>query len=105
MRKKDINGLINDILGYLGWRNPLSRIFLPRKVEVDLLSKEVLGVDKDDIFKFYHEKINWFHNRIKYLKGELKDFKKAKIEVYGAKEKIKIIYKGSQYSDEVIFKN
>jgi hypothetical protein len=103
MRKNQISGVIHDILGYLEYRSPISRIFLGIKIEVNLLNKEIFGVDEDDIFKCYHEKIDWFHNRIKNLKGNLKDFKKAKLYVYGAKEKVEITYKDSDFSNEIIF--
>lgn len=78
MRKKDVNGIVHDLLHYLVWRNPLKNILL-------------------------HEKIDWFWYRIKYLKEDINEFKEAKIIISGAKEKVKIIYKDSEFTGELSF--
>ena len=44
-------------------------------------------------------------NRLKKLNGKLKDFEKIKFVVFGAKEKLIIIYKGGKFEKEVVWKN
>jgi len=104
VRKNQIKGIINDLLDLNGYRNPLGKISLKNKLEANLLTKELLSVDEDDVYKFYLEKISWFHNRIKELKGNLKDFEEAKIIASLNKETIKITYKGEKFSDRVVWK-
>ena len=102
MKKREIKGLMHDLLRYLDWRNPASRVFIGKKLEVDLLTKEVF-CDEDDVFRFYHEKIDWFHLRLKQLNANLDYFSKAQIIVDSVKEKIDIVYKDEGYSDEIFF--
>lgn len=102
MRKKEIKGLVHDLLHYLEWRNPLKDIFLKKKIEVDLISKEVIGSSEDDLFDFYHEKIDWFHDKIKATKTDMSDFKEAKIIVFGSKEEVKIIFKDSEFTGNLV---
>lgn len=103
MRKNQINGLIHDLLNLESYINPLDREFVDKRFEVSLLKNEISGnADDEGTLKFYQKKIKWFKNRVKKL-GGLKDFQEAKIFVYGSKEKIKIIFKGEEFSGEKVF--
>jgi len=76
MKKKEIKGLIHDLLDLRIWRHPLELIFLNRKVEVNLLTGEVLGLDEDSLWELYKEKEAWFKERV----GEdISHFEEAKI--------------------------
>jgi len=102
MRKNQINGLIHDLLNLGDWKNPSDRSIFEGKINVNLISKEILGTDEEEFIKFYREKIDWFQNMVKRLDG-LKDFQKANIFVQNAKEKVKIIFKGEEFSGEKFY--
>ncbi|PIN89571.1 hypothetical protein COU60_03095 [Candidatus Pacearchaeota archaeon CG10_big_fil_rev_8_21_14_0_10_34_76] len=103
MRKKDVKGIIHDLLRYLEWRNPLHNLKFPGKIKVNLLSKEVIGIGEDSLWKMYHEKIEWFHWRLNQLNANLEDFTKARITISGTTEKVEIIYKGENFTDKISF--
>lgn len=102
MRKNQVKGLMYDILDFMGYKNPLEYSSINKKIEVNLLTKEVLGTADEDISKFYHEKIDWFQKRVKKLAG-LNDFKEAKILVQNNTEKIIITFKSEHFSDKRVF--
>lgn len=102
MRKNQVKGLINDLLDLSNWKNPLEFVSVPKKIKVNLLKKQVLGTDDDDLHDFYHEKIDWFQERVRKLDG-FKDFQKAIINVIGFKEKVEIIFKQESFQGERVF--
>ncbi|MFW6283024.1 MAG: hypothetical protein ACOC1P_03155 [Minisyncoccales bacterium] len=100
MRKKDINGIINDLLCLNDYKNPLELFFIDKKVEVDLINGEISGIERDSLWEFHKEKIKWFKKRVNELNGNLEDFQEAKIFVHGAIEKIVIIFKGKKFTKQ-----
>ncbi len=103
MRKNQVKGIINDLLNLEDWKNPLQIFFIENKFKINLLNGEIEYLEEDSVSELYKEKINWFIERIKNLKGDLKDFEKAEIVVFGKKEKIEIVYKGEKFEGEVVY--
>jgi hypothetical protein len=103
MRKKDINGIINDLLELGNWRHPMEIVWVPKKFETNLITGKTNA--SGSLKEFYEEKSEWFKKRIKNLGGNLKDFTEAKIIIFGAKEKIKLIYKDEEFVKEKIIGN
>jgi len=103
MKITDINGLMHDLIGLHDWQNPLDRIWIKEKFEIDLINAKHNYPEEDSVVEFFEKKSKWFMDRIKKLKGDLTDFKKAVIKVYGAKEKVEIIYKGKRFEKEKIY--
>ena len=104
MRIKEVNGLINDLGDLQSYYNPMGYIWLKKKRERNLLTGKITPSDKDSVYDFYFLKIKWFKGRVKKLEGNLEDFKKAKIIIFGAKERIEIIYKDREFFGEVVYK-
>jgi hypothetical protein len=100
MKKKEIKGIIHDLLELRGWKNPLENIFVDRKIEVNLLTGEIFGLEQDSLWKLYKEKSEWFKNRVG---SAIKDFEEAKILAYGAEEKIKIVFREKTFEDSKIY--
>ena len=105
MRKKDINGIMNDLLFLSDWKNPIQLFFIDNKVEVDLINEKISDFENTSLWELYQEKIKWFKERIKKLNGNLEDFQEAKIFTHGSIEKIKIIFKGKEFSKQRFFYN
>jgi hypothetical protein len=104
MKSNEVRGIVNDLLHLGEDFNPMYYIWVKRKFELDLITEKKSQAEIDSLTKFYDEKIKWFKERIKKLNGDLKDFQKAKIIVFGAKEKIEIIYKDKEFSGEQVYK-
>ena len=102
MRKNEIKGIINDLLDLRSWRNPVSRVWVKEKVVFNLLSGEGNVLEEDSIVELLRERRNWFLERVKSLSGDIKDFGEATFEIYGAKEKVKIVYKGESFEGDVV---
>jgi hypothetical protein len=102
MRKKEIRGIMHDLLAYYEWRNPLSKFSVDVDFEVDLLSGEISREGGDDIYRFFKAKVEWFLNRVSELKGNLEDFESAKIFVTSDGEKVVILYKGEKFEKEFV---
>lgn len=103
MRKKDVRGMVNDLLHLNEDFNPLDNITLKDKLEANLVTGEIFYVDEDDVYKFYKQKVFWFKDRVEILNGNLGDFKKARILVHLNKETVKINYKGEEFSESRVF--
>lgn len=103
MKASEIKGIAHDLLNLNDWKNPLDRVWIKEKFEFNLITGEANYEEKDSLHYFYRAKRMWFLKRISELKGDLKDFELAKIIVFGAKERIEIIYKGKKFSDEVVY--
>jgi len=103
MRKKDINGILYDILDLRNWETPLNYFSIPYKVEINLLTGKLNVVEEDNVTNLLKEKRKWFKERVRKLKGRLSDFEKAKIIIFGAKEKIEINFKDTEFKKERIF--
>lgn len=101
MRKKDINGIINDLMELISWRNPvhdnMAFSFIGNKLTLNLLTGKIEYPEEDSLTKLYREKRDWFVKRVHNLGGKLSDFEEATIIVFGAKEKVKIRYKGEVF--------
>jgi hypothetical protein len=91
MRANQVNGIVNDLIHFSEDFHPLSWIWIKEKFDFNLLGKKIFG--KDSLAEFYEAKRKWFIERIKKLKGDLKDFQKANIYILDKKEKIEIVYK------------
>lgn len=104
MKASEIKGIIHDILFLNDWKNPLQRFFIKNKFEIDLISGKIdyFGVE-DSLTELYTEIHKWFLKRVKDLKGDLNDFDKAVICVFGKKEKIEIEYKGKKFEKEIVW--
>lgn len=105
MRSKENKALVHDLLHLRDYWNPLLNgyfpIFIDKKITLNLLTGKVIpSRDDDSIEKFLKEKTKWFKEFVKKRDGNLKDFDKAVIELFGKKEKVIIIYKGKEYSIE-----
>lgn len=103
MRISQIQGIVNDLLNFRGYENPLSRIWLDNKFEINLVNGKISYLGEDSITEFYKNKRKWFLDRIKKLGGKIADFEDAKIIVFGAKEKIVIKYKNKIFENEVVY--
>lgn len=103
MRANEVEGIIHDLLNLNDWKNPLNHIWLNNKFEINLLKGKITYSGEDDLSDFYKDKMKWFAEKVKKLKGNLKDFGRVNIVVYGTKEKIEIIYKGKKFEKERIY--
>lgn len=104
MRTKQIQSIVNDLLELRCWRNPLLAVTLNKKIEFDLIKNKISNHEgSDSLTELLKEKREWFKQRVKDLNGNLKDFKEAKIIVFGTKEKVKIIYKDEEFVNEKIW--
>ena len=101
MRANQVKGIVNDLVHVSEDFNPMNWVWLKEKRNFDLLGKRSFG--KDSLAKLYEMKRNWFLERIKKLKGNLSDFQKAKIYIFGKKEKIEVVYKNQIFSNEQIY--
>ncbi len=101
MRANQVKGIVNDLVHVSEDFNPMNWVWLKEKRNFDLLGKRSFG--KDSLAKLYEMKRNWFLERIKKLKGNLNDFQKAKIHIFGKKEKIEVVYKNQIFSNEQIY--
>lgn len=106
MKKTHVKSIINSLLTLNEWKRPseINSCLKHREIMVDLLKGEVLGSRKESIWKFYHEKVDWFKAIIKKLNGNLKDFQKANIYVNNITERIEIKYKNEVFSGKIILK-
>lgn len=105
MRLSQIQGIVNDLLDFRGYENPLSRIWLDNKFEINLVNGKISYLGEDSITEFYKNKRKWFIGRIKKLGGNVNDFQEAKIIVFGAKEKILIKYKNKIFEGEKFYED
>ncbi|MBT7705908.1 hypothetical protein HN747_00525 [archaeon] len=102
MKKNEIKGIIHDLLDLRVWKHPLVNIFLNQKAKVNLLTGEVFGLDKDSLWELYKEKAAWFKERV----GEaITDFENAEILIGGAREIVKIKFRGEDFEDSRIYGN
>ena len=103
MRKKDIPGILNDLLNYLDYQSPITHYFVESPIKVNLLTGELSREEEDrDSYNFYKNKIKWFQERIEKLKGNLSDFEFAELTDFGHSEEIKIIYKGKLFEKKFV---
>ena len=93
MRIKEINNIIDSLLNLRDWRNPLWEIWIKKKLVFNLITGENNYKNSDSILELCQERRNWFLDRIRFLKGNLSNFKKAEIIVGKNFEEINIIYK------------
>ena len=105
MRLSQIQGVINDLLDFRGYVNPISRIWLKNEFEINLINGKINYLGEDSIVGFYKNKRKWFLARIKKLGGKIKDFEEAKIIVFGTKEKVKVKYKNKLFEGNVVYSN
>lgn len=101
MRANEIKGIIHDLINLESWRNPIS--WIKNRFEIDLISGKINYLGEDDVSAFYKEKRQWFVDRVKKLKGDLKEFQYARIVLYGAKEKVEISYKGKKFEKDIVY--
>jgi len=104
MRINQIPGIINDLLDLESWHHPLDNIFPTKKYEINLLTGKQNILEEDSITKLLDSKRKWFVKRIQNLNGKFEDFAKAKIKIFGVKEKVEIIYKDKKFNKEHLFK-
>jgi hypothetical protein len=100
MKSGEVKNIAHNLAEINGYLNPLYYVFLSKKRIVNLLTGKINPPDKDSFYDFYIKKIKWFKERVKKLKGELKDFQKAEIIALGIKEKVNITYRGKEFSHE-----
>ena len=105
MKQNQIEGIVHDVLHYMSYENPLNHVFAKHKFEINLINGSVSYFGEDSICDFYRKKREWFAKRVTQLKGRLRDFKRAKINVYGAKEKVEITYHGKKFSKEFTYES
>jgi hypothetical protein len=98
MRKKDVQGIVNDLFFLSDYKSPVRIAPISNKIEINLLTGKINAVEEDSVTDLLKEKRQWFKERVRKLKGKLSDFKKAKITIFGSKEKIEIEYKGEKFS-------
>ena len=103
MRKSDINGILNDLVDLNNWVNPIAKIKIPFRFEIDLLTGKTNQNQNeiDSLTYFYNAKRKWFLDRIEKLGGVLEDFQEAKIIAFENKEKIILVYKNERYEKEI----
>jgi len=103
MKQNQVEGIVHDVLYYMSYENPLNHVFAKHKFEINLINGSVDYPQEDSISDFYRKKREWFAKRVARLKGRLGNFKKAKINVYGAKEKVEINYRGKKFAKEFTY--
>ncbi|MCL5730432.1 MAG: hypothetical protein M1165_02595, partial [Candidatus Pacearchaeota archaeon] len=103
MRLKQIRGIIYDMLDLRSYENPLSRISVGNKFEMNLINGRKNYLEEDSIVEFYKNKRKWLLNRVHKLGGKITDFEEAGIIVFGAKEKIRIKYKDKIFEGDAIY--
>jgi len=103
MKSKEVKGIVHDLIHLGEDFNPMNYIWIKKRFEVDLIKGKKSQIEEDSLTEFYDKKIKWFKERVKNLRGDLKDFQKARIIVFGAKEKIEIFYKDKDFSEEAVY--
>ncbi len=99
MKKAEMQGIVNDLLDYRGYENPL-RHATTKKIILNLLNREIRGdAERSSIWDFLKEKYRWFQDRIKNIKTDKDSIEEAKIIFHGNTEKIKVIYKGTTFEN------
>ena len=95
MKSNQVRSIPHDLLNLMNWENPLTAVFVDKRIECDLLNGKISNhFGKDSLTNLFEVRRAWFKNRVKKLNGKLKDFDEAKIIIFGRKEKIKFSYKG-----------
>lgn len=102
MRKSEVLGIVNDLIELRRWKNPLDMVWSDNKIIFNLITGEG-NIEEDSIIELCREKREWFLARVKKLKGSLSDFEKASISIYGAKEKVDMVYKGKRFEVEKVY--
>lgn len=103
MRKNQIQGIINDFADFRGYENPLNRVWLKNKFEMNLKTGKINYPEKDSILDFYGYKRKWLLGTIKRLGGKIFDFEEAKVIIFGKKEKISLKYNGKTFMKEYVY--
>lgn len=101
MRVNQVSGIINDLIHLGEDFHPMTWIWIKEKRDFNLLEKRSFG--KDSLAEFYEAKRKWFLERVRKLKGNLGDFQKANIHIFGKKEKIELVYKNKIFLKEKIY--
>lgn len=102
MRKKDVNGILHDLLELDCWWNPSRIFFIDKRVEINLLTGNCSDSSGSTLAKLLQSKREWFVDRVLSLGGCLEDFEKAVIIVYGTRERIEFIYKGEEFCRDFV---
>ena len=105
MRKNQTPGIVNDLLNFREYENPLNQVWIKNKLDVNLKNGKIIYPERDSLYDFYGYKRKWFMGRVKKLKGNLADFEEARIIVFGKKEKIMIKYKGKTFENEFVYED
>jgi hypothetical protein len=100
MRKNQVNGILNDLIKLNSWNSPANSMWIPKKYEINLITGKVKPIIGNDISEYLDYKSKWFKERIRELDGDLKDFQKAAITLFGAREKAVLIYKGEEFKKD-----
>ncbi len=103
MTQGEVKSIVHDLIKFQDWQNPLQNFWSERKIEFNLLTGEVNVSEEDSFIEYCKNKRKWFIDRVKKLKGNVKDFEGAKIILFGAKEKVIIKYKGKLFEEEMIY--
>jgi hypothetical protein len=104
MKKGHLKDLAHDILELVRWRSPLENVFVPSKYEIDLVSGKILGGEESDsLVEILRFKREWFLDRLEQLNGSPEDFEKARIVIFGAKEKVELKYNGKEIVREKFY--
>ena len=99
MKKKEMQGIVNDLVELRSWRNPLKRISVKGKATLNLLTRNVSGPihEKDSLGKLLKEKLEWFKERMIKEGIDTSFISEAKIIINRCTENAKIIYKGKEF--------
>jgi hypothetical protein len=103
MKIGHVQSLLHDLIEFENYKNPLNYIWIKKKIEFNMLTGEFSGDDNDSFKELYEFKRRWFLKRLKKLNGKLKDFKKIRFIVFGAREKITIKYKDKSFENEKVY--
>ena len=104
MKANEVKGIVHDLIYLRDWQNPMERFFIENRFKINLITGDYdYEGEEDSITELYKEKRDWFIDRVKDLNGDLKDFEKAEISVYGKKESVEIIYKGKKFEKDFVW--
>jgi hypothetical protein len=100
MRRKDIGGIVNDLIELRCWWNPARMFWIEERIVFDLLTGVSNGLPTSTLHKLMRAKRDWFLRRVRSLDGDLEDFERAEIVVYGMKEVVSLVYGGELFEKE-----
>ncbi len=103
MRKKDINGIVNDLLDLRSWENPLNFLYVNPIIEFNLLSGSCSQDEDDSFTELLEEKRKWFLDRVASLNGSVGDFQEAKIIIKARQEIVELTYRGDVFMKKKVF--